>query len=710
MPQKITQWDQPVNVFTHDPAINANPVEIAITEWKDGGFAVVSADGESPNLLVLRRYDAFGFAIDSAPIAVVPIPPLAPVGAQLWDVAVTANTGTGELVVAWSYGTLAGADVFYTIIDPSGAISAPPAVLSNGPGYQADVSLSVTGLGEYVAVWSDFGQNSGDIISRKIGSLGNLSAQVTISTPVAGIQKAPEIAALAGVGNVYVWQQDANVYFQTEVFGLLSPVTKANTLTAAGSPDVAGLSDGRFAIAWTNLSGDAYVRIFNANGTPASSEILVNLADYTQDVHITALNDGGFIVNWHNDITGLENDAIGAQAYSSTGQPVGGPYVAFQTSLDEDIITLSDGRSVVVSLTDAAARDIKAYIIDTREFAPQATPGNDWLAGLDTSDTIDGLGGDDRIAGVGGPDFLAGGEGNDTLIGGSGADTLDGGTGNDTASYVNATATVQVVMYNTAYNTGDALGDVFTSIEALQGSANIDILVGGFLGDSIFGGAGGDWLDGTYGGDSLYGQAGNDHLVSRVQADILDGGVDYDLARYDFADAGLRAYIYDTTQNTGWAAGDTFVSIEGLTGSYFADDLRGDDNYNIIYGLGGADFIIGLGNSDLLIGGDGQDLFHFVGITDGGFYGDTIQDFVSGYDRISVTGQFFGLGSPGGVAIESWRFVAGTVANLATSQFIYDNTTQELFYDIDGTGAGVQVLLATLQSGATLAAGDILVI
>jgi Ca2+-binding RTX toxin-like protein len=315
-----------------------------------------------------------------------------------------------------------------------------------------------------------------------------------------------------------------------------------------------------------------------------------------------------------------------------------------------------------------------------------------------------------KVIGTSYSDSISGTTGNETLEGGAGADTLNGGAGSDTASYTNAASTVQVVMYNTAYNTGEAAGDVFTSIEALEGSANIDILVGGFLSDTISGNGGGDWLDGTYGGDSLYGEAGNDSLVSRQQADLLDGGADFDFARFDYADAGLRAYIYDPTQNSGWAAGDTFTSIEGLAGSYFADDLRGGVEQNIIYGLGGADFIIGLGGSDLLIGGAGQDLFHFVGIGDGGAYGDVIQDFVSGNDRISVTGAFFGLGSPGGVAIDSFRFVVGTNANLATSQFIYNNATQQLFYDQDGTGAAAQVLLATLQAGATMAAGDFLVL
>jgi serralysin len=315
--------------------------------------------------------------------------------------------------------------------------------------------------------------------------------------------------------------------------------------------------------------------------------------------------------------------------------------------------------------------------------------------------------GNDAITGNIAANVLIGNGGNDTLNGGDGADSLDGGTGLDTASYANATATVQVVMYNTNYNTGEALGDVFTSIEALQGSANIDILVGGFLADSISGGAGGDWLDGTYGGDSLYGQSGNDSLVSRQQADVLDGGADFDFARYDYADAGLNVFLHNPSQNSGWALGDTLVSIEGIAGSYFADNLQGDAVQNVIFGLGGADYIVGLGGADLLIGGSDADLFHYTSTADGG---DLIQDFGYGADRISVSGTGFGLAYLAGGGIESWRFAAGTVATYATSQFIFDAASGQLWYDQDGTGAGAQVLLATLQAGAVMAAGDVLVL
>jgi Ca2+-binding RTX toxin-like protein len=327
--------------------------------------------------------------------------------------------------------------------------------------------------------------------------------------------------------------------------------------------------------------------------------------------------------------------------------------------------------------------------------------GNDTLVGGSLNDLLDG--GIDA-------DTLVGNAGDDTLNGGAGADSIVGGTGFDMASYAGATATVQVVLYNTAYNTGDAAGDTLTEIEALQGSAFVDVLVGDFGVNAILGGAGDDWIDGTYGGDYLYGEAGSDNLVSRNQADVIDGGADFDYVRYDFADAGLRAYLYDTTQNSGFAAGDTLTSVEGIVGSYQGDDLRGDGGNNAIFGQGGDDFIIGLGEVDYLNGGAGYDLFHFVTVNDGGATGDVIQDFVSGVDRISITGSLFGLGYLGGQGIEYWRFAAGTQATYATSQFIFDAATSKLWYDQDGTGAGAKILLATLQPGATVTSGDFLVL
>jgi hypothetical protein len=54
--------------------------------------------------------------------------------------------------------------------------------------------------------------------------------------------------------------------------------------------------------------------------------------------------------------------------------------------------------------------------------------------------------------------------------------------------------------------------------------------------------------------------------------------------------------------------------------------------------------------------------------------------------------------------------IPGANATLTTAQFLYNAATRELFYDLDGTGAGAKALLATLQAGASVTATNIIVI
>ena len=57
------------------------------------------------------------------------------------------------------------------------------------------------------------------------------------------------------------------------------------------------------------------------------------------------------------------------------------------------------------------------------------------------------------------------------------------------------------------------------------------------------------------------------------------------------------------------------------------------------------------------------------------------------------------------------RHVVGTAAADANDRIIYDDATGNLYYDSDGTGAGVALLFATLDNApASLAASDFLVI
>ena len=85
-------------------------------------------------------------------------------------------------------------------------------------------------------------------------------------------------------------------------------------------------------------------------------------------------------------------------------------------------------------------------------------------------------------------------------------------------------------------------------------------------------------------------------------------GVDF--ASYASSLSGITASLVAPGSNTGEAAGDTYISIEGLIGTAFADILIGDGN---------SSFLVGGAAGDTLNGGDGLDFVSYrtsaIGIT-----------------------------------------------------------------------------------------------
>jgi Ca2+-binding RTX toxin-like protein len=254
------------------------------------------------------------------------------------------------------------------------------------------------------------------------------------------------------------------------------------------------------------------------------------------------------------------------------------------------------------------------------------TSGVSTLNGNVDDDTLTGNSSGNTLNGDAGDDDLDGGAGNDILNGGLDADTLDGGADFDHASYANAASRVTVDLADVSLNTGEAVGDIFTSIEGLIGSAFSDSLFGDASGNSLRGGTGNDKLFGRDGDDALLGEVGKDKLSGGIGLDTLTGGLgadrltggsEADIFLFSaLADSGTKAKTRDTIVDFKRAELDR-IDLQGIdaiasTGGDDAFTFIGKAGFNDVEGelrfqKSGSDTLV-LGDVD----GDGKSDFSIL--------------------------------------------------------------------------------------------------
>ena len=200
----------------------------------------------------------------------------------------------------------------------------------------------------------------------------------------------------------------------------------------------------------------------------------------------------------------------------------------------------------------------------------------------------------DLIVGSTGANRLDGGDGDDTMAGLSGADTLVGGAGHDMASYILSDAVTINLTAGTGLG-GEAQGDTFSGIEAIDASDFADVVTGDAQANELLGNDGNDTLSGAAGNDTIEGGDGDDLIDGGTGADSLDGGAGTNTLDYSDATAFVRVNL-TTGLASGGMGNDSLANFQNIIGSDFNDSLTGNDGANLfVGGLGADSFFGGLG-------------------------------------------------------------------------------------------------------------------
>lgn len=254
---------------------------------------------------------------------------------------------------------------------------------------------------------------------------------------------------------------------------------------------------------------------------------------------------------------------------------------------------------------------------------------------------------------------------------------------------------------------GDKFNNTITGSlldDDIYGRRGNDYLYGSSGNDRLYGGAGDDFLFGDDGDDILYGAKGNDMMEGGLGADQFMGGQGIDTADYSNATSGITVYFVNNTA-TGYALGDTFVNMNNLIGSAYADNLQAGDG-GMAFGGAGNDTIYGAsyttGDDAGTLRGDAgfdtlrMDYGHTNAWLQFGQGYDTLKFFEEDTDMLFIDLSEFGLGG----SLESSEITnSNSVTAVGTNaQFIYEDDTGFLWFDQNGSNAGGLTLIAEFDS------------
>ena len=326
-------------------------------------------------------------------------------------------------------------------------------------------------------------------------------------------------------------------------------------------------------------------------------------------------------------------------------------------------------------------------------------------SGNELNNVLTGNSGNNILSGLGGNDILDGGLGTNYLYGGAGDDTYIVRTVNDhPLEAVNGVdqGGTDTVMSAIAFTLGTFIENlVLTGPDSVNGVGNdLGNAMTGNSGDNSLAGLGGnDTLDGGSGTNYLYGGAGDDtYIVNSVNDHVLEvqGGVDQ---------GGTDTVMSSITYALGTDVENLVLTGSGSTtgsGNSLNNVITGNSGSNNLAGNDGNDRLVGGAGVDFLYGGNGNDTFAIDSVATSGV--DHLMDFVSGQDKIELTGADYGFAA-GHVLQASELSLTGSALG-STAQFVYNPSSHVLYWDSNGSAAGGQTQVVVFANTATPATAD----
>jgi Ca2+-binding RTX toxin-like protein len=433
----LQQYDAVGALVTQTKLTSSEAEDPSVTAKSDGGYIVAwSASTDSTSSILIQQFTKAGVATAKAQTVTT-----SNSDSVELDDAVVAMLPNGKFVVTWSAMTedessgdwTETGDLFSQLYNANGT-KVGSAQKINGATVDGTVAEDQNVLPtedgflvSYVKEWSTPGANGTVYHSalevRSFNASGIAVGQPKELTSLDSQYQNASYPSLLVTEDGYLMTWVATVINPNQSFGrgllgqkldkdfnpvgdeqALTPTTDSN----ANDASLTQLSNGQFVAVWTTFEGGAgnsvYAQVYTGGLEKIGGSILVKAAAGTYEPNVTALKDGGFLVNWvANSYTEQSQAAeMLSQRYDANGNAIG------------NITTVISGDDSDNTLTWDGAGAV----------------------------TLQGYNGDDTLTGGAGDDTLDGGNGNDTVIASgnlagssfslqNGAVVLDGEAGKD---------------------------------------------------------------------------------------------------------------------------------------------------------------------------------------------------------------------------------------------------------------------------------------